>query len=442
MRVIRGGGWAHAPWHCRSAYRGKYSTDQRNDTLGFRVATTMPNSPAATVQTPPAGPLFPVDGRVSIGACRYKLTELRVNERTTSLQRNPSMAVLKDGRVLVAWESYDQPVGSDCWGRAFSPEGAVLGSEFHLNPHNSSGWEYGPSLGALPDGGFVVAWGAESREVRLQRFDKSLRAAGRDSQVIGVDIWPAVSVLSRGDFVVGLGNATWGAGGRRYRASGAPVGDVFRASTRPLAFGKEHQQIVATAPAADGGFVVTWFTGLENSDVLVRRYDANGAPLGGEFTVNTTKGCGNVFPTVAVNSTNDLIVAWNRRGPGKDSAIVARRFAPDNGPLTDEWVVNQHASGRQDCPNVVVGPGGEYLVSWPHDEGAGQDIYARLYDATDKPLGPSFRVNLFTAGTQSLPRCASRRATAVVGKNLFFAWHGAGPGDEGGVFLTVLNRVD
>jgi len=37
-RVLRGGSWASPPWHCRSAYRHRFTADGRfNDQIGFRV---------------------------------------------------------------------------------------------------------------------------------------------------------------------------------------------------------------------------------------------------------------------------------------------------------------------------------------------------------------------------------------------------------------------
>ena len=40
-RVVRGGSWYNKPWGLRSAVRGWYSTEYRNDNAGFRVARTL-----------------------------------------------------------------------------------------------------------------------------------------------------------------------------------------------------------------------------------------------------------------------------------------------------------------------------------------------------------------------------------------------------------------
>jgi predicted NACHT family NTPase/formylglycine-generating enzyme required for sulfatase activity len=41
-RVLRGGGWYFGALICRSAYRGYYSPDYRNDNLGFRLSRSLP----------------------------------------------------------------------------------------------------------------------------------------------------------------------------------------------------------------------------------------------------------------------------------------------------------------------------------------------------------------------------------------------------------------
>jgi len=39
-RVFRGGGWDDDPGLCRSAYRGRITPGYRDDSLGFRVASS------------------------------------------------------------------------------------------------------------------------------------------------------------------------------------------------------------------------------------------------------------------------------------------------------------------------------------------------------------------------------------------------------------------
>src|SRR5262249_58409985 len=80
--------------------------------------------------------------------------------------------------------------------------------------------------------------------------------------------------------------------GQRYDGSGAPVGTEFQVN--PYTPGL--QRAPAVAAVQNGGFVVVWEsgssyyqTGQDGSSVGVfgQRLDASGAPVGGEFQVNT-----------------------------------------------------------------------------------------------------------------------------------------------------------
>lgn len=43
-RVLRGGSWAHVPWHCRSAYRGNLEPGNHSYYVGFRVCCSAPRA--------------------------------------------------------------------------------------------------------------------------------------------------------------------------------------------------------------------------------------------------------------------------------------------------------------------------------------------------------------------------------------------------------------
>ena len=49
--------------------------------------------------------------------------------------------------------------GDDVVGRLLDPEGVPLGPAFQVNLTSTDGNETGPQLVALPDGGFVMAYG-------------------------------------------------------------------------------------------------------------------------------------------------------------------------------------------------------------------------------------------------------------------------------------------
>ena len=84
------------------------------------------------------------------------------------------------------------------------------------------------------------------------------------------------------------------------------------------------------ALAADpaGGFVAAWSKG---SDVFARRYDAEGTPDGGEFSVNSANPAYRRYPSVASRDAGEFVVVWQALGAygGSTADVFARRFAPD-----------------------------------------------------------------------------------------------------------------
>ncbi len=90
----------------------------------------------------------------------------------------------------------------------------------------------------------------------------------------------------------------------------------------------------AVARAGDGTAVVVYDSVL---GVLARRFDAGGAPLGGDVLVNQTSGAR--LPDVAANAAGDFIVSWSHLSGDDAPAILARRFHADGVAAGGEFVV-------------------------------------------------------------------------------------------------------
>jgi hypothetical protein len=82
--------------------------------------------------------------------------EFRVNAYTGDDQWEPSVAVGVRGDFVVAWSNTMQD-GTEVFARRYDASGAALGEEFLVN-QTTDGFQYGPALAALAEGGFVAAW--------------------------------------------------------------------------------------------------------------------------------------------------------------------------------------------------------------------------------------------------------------------------------------------
>ena len=102
--------------------------------------------------------------------------EFRVNTHLLNEQSMPAVTALADGGWLVTWQSLDQDnvggsggssgsSGSDgqpmwdygIYGQRFSATGQAVGAEFQVNTYTTDN-QMGPSVSALPNGGWVVTW--------------------------------------------------------------------------------------------------------------------------------------------------------------------------------------------------------------------------------------------------------------------------------------------
>ncbi|GAA0603422.1 hypothetical protein GCM10009416_46330 [Craurococcus roseus] len=237
--------------------------------------------------------------------------------------------------------------------------------EFRANS-TLAGDQYGSSITTLSDGGYVVAW------------------AGSETP----------------------GSALYDIYVQRYSAAGAAVGVERRVNTNAAgsnttATGFEHGPTVTGL--ADGGYVVSWLgPGTESPNVVAQRFDRNGAPINGEFTVSTSNGFHDL-PTITALAGGGFVATWV--GPGNNGSVEVRaqRFNPDSSPAGGEFVVNSGLAGDQGSPKAAGLAGGGFVVTWSGPGAAGPEIYAQQYSATSAAVGREFVVNTATAGDQLRP---------------------------------------
>jgi len=101
-------------------------------------------------------------------------------ETPAGIQSRPQSIGLANGNILVVWEddTGGPSSGRDIMARIISPEGHVTGpSAFQLNDVIKNSDETEPKIVALPDGGFVVAYGSYDSSlggfIVVERYDSS-----------------------------------------------------------------------------------------------------------------------------------------------------------------------------------------------------------------------------------------------------------------------------
>ena len=213
-----------------------------------------------------------------------------------------------------------------------------------------------------------------------------------------------------------------------------PAGGPFRANTFTL----NEQKFGHPAVGPRGDFLIAWSSLDQDGSVFgvfAQRYDALGAPQGGEFRVNT-QAAGNQYATSAVaDAGGNYIVAWTNDvgNPDPSRDIFGRIFDPSGAPRTADFRVNSFFTGRQSSPAIAPLPGGSFVVVWEsYQDGSSFAVVGRRFDSRGNPLGGEFLVNTFTPGGQSAPRISADAAG-----NFVVVWHSL---NQDGSALGIFGR--
>ncbi|HTU12232.1 MAG TPA: Ig-like domain-containing protein [Allosphingosinicella sp.] len=252
-----------------------------------------------------------------------------------------TVTALADGGYVVVWEVSleDVPSGFEAQiqARRYDAAGVALGTVTLVSTtvHELEA----PRVAALPGGGYVLAWtyfGADGdgAGIYAQRFDASGTALGGAALVNSVtasdQLDPSIAVLADGGYVIAWASSNQDGGGygiyaQRFDAAGGAVGAAFRVNVITA----NDQVSPEVAALANGGFVVTWESALQDGSgfgIYARRYTAagGGAP---EVRVNTRTIVDQVEPAVAALPGGNFIIAWaSNRQDASNYGIYAQRF--------------------------------------------------------------------------------------------------------------------
>ena len=193
--------------------------------------------------------------------------EFRVNTFTTDTQQLTSAAMDASGNFVVTWASLNQD-GSNygVYGQRFAADGSAQGAEFRVNSTVADSQLY-HDVAMLADGRFVVAFQSRnpdgSFEVFMQRYAADGSAVGGETQVntvsvSGTQAFPSISADADGNLTVVWNSSADGSGsgvvGRRLDWSGTALTPEFQVNATST--GNQLYPEVVAQPG--GGFVVAW----------------------------------------------------------------------------------------------------------------------------------------------------------------------------------------
>ncbi len=299
---------------------------------------------------------------------------------------------------------------------ALSAQVLTFGSEFAVNTY-TTGYQARPAVATAPDGRFVVVWSSPSQDgdsfgVFGQRYSAFGAKAGAEFQVntytTGGQGSQALATDAQGNFVVvwegyGEGSSHSDILAQRYDANGAPLGGEFRVNTTTTIA----QRKAAIAMVPDGRFVVVW---EESSGVFGQRFDATGAKAGGEFEISKYPSSNGAVPAVASDAAGRFVVVWTPYAQDGDSdAVFGQRFDAAGAKVGSAFQVNTYTTSSQGYPSIAMDRAGNFVVVW---ESVGQlgggfiDLFGQRFNAGAEKLGAEIPINAYTTDAQEAPSVA------------------------------------
>jgi Ca2+-binding RTX toxin-like protein len=316
-----------------------------------------------------------------------------VDTTATGDQSNPTVSALADGRFVVAWQSADNGDGSGSCIRAriYNHDGGAAGNDFLVNTTSTSD-QRSPDVAGLSDGRILVTW---------------------DSN----------------DNTDGSG---FGIRGRIFDADGNATANDFLVNTT----GTNGQVSPAVTTLVDGGFLATWTsadTGDGSGGALRARVfdeDGNGAP--NDYIVNTTHTNDQRFSSVTQLADGRLVATWESTDTGDTSGTCIRAVFMDAGGqvVGNDFVVNKTVTSNQTTPAVTALTDGGFVVTWSSlDTGDGDApcVRGRVFDANGNAAPNDFLINSTGANDQANPAIA-----ALADGHFVVAWDSTETGDGSG----------
>ncbi|HEX7181598.1 MAG TPA: hypothetical protein VF756_07125 [Thermoanaerobaculia bacterium] len=312
----------------------------------------------------------------SVWAASQKLgAEVSVSTCVVCKKRLAAVAGAASGAFVVVWESTSTADPKGVSARFYTVNGAPRGADAPVS-RNAGLDQYDASVAVNAQGIYAVAWSEVGDDNNSEIFVQRFRSTG---QALGAAI--RVNV------------------------------DEPTAPLSPLDFEP------AIAASRDGGFVVAWVrfippgatTEGTRPEVMVRRFNSNGAPLGAPAKLSTGLLLG-TRPDICVDTANRAVVVWTivdaiRPFEPSKKGVVMRRVAPAGTPLGAELRVAPPTADDSQAA-VSCGNGGTFVVVWSSDQApasSAMDILAQRFTTAGRRQGAVFRVNSRVDGDQREP---------------------------------------
>lgn len=353
----------------------KVNVTATNDQENARVALLKNGGAAFVWQGGPKNQQHIYARFLNPGGIWLNPTNVLVSKFTNSLQVDPAIATLANGNVIVVWTSFDQAGSNsqdDVYGQLLSTNGTMIGTNFLVNQFTTYN-QRNPTVAALNNGGFVVAWVSEQERTiatNIPDTDTNVSNTADSLNLPSVDIYTRLYSVSGSNAVPSTGETL--------------VNTDINLCARP-----------AVAAASDGSYMITWCANsltipTDGWDIFERSF-TNG--IGGAvYPVNSHLNGDQYVPRISVIGADYLIV-WTSLGQdGSREGVYGQFVHEGDSPVGNEFLVNTTTAGQQMQQAVASDGAGSFLAVWtgftfgPNSF----DLFAQRYTMGAEPMATPF----------------------------------------------------
>ncbi|WP_421590347.1 M10 family metallopeptidase C-terminal domain-containing protein [Shinella sp. M27] len=349
-----------------------------------------------------------------------------------------SVVVLANEGYVVTWRSSANQ--GDVHVQLFDTDGNKRGGDFTVHA-DVTRQQTDPTITALSDGGFVVAWqGRDSNGagVYLQRFDADGNRLGGETlvntQITGEQQHPTIVALAGGGYAVtwlSYGSNLWSATAQVFGANGQPVGGELTLGAHLY---EEGMRSFSVKALSNGSFVFTWMT--EDLGVEARIVAADGTIVGSLVTAGSEKG---YYPEVTALSGGRFVLAWTWEDAaiGQSGDVRWQMFDDQGNRIGDTQTANTDTTDRQADISIAATADGGFVATWLSFKPATSvtSLHAQKYDAQGNPVGGELTVAAPTPDDMYAPKI-----TALPDGGFAVAWATNSDSGESHAYFQIFGR--
>jgi hypothetical protein len=312
-----------------------------------------------------------------------------VCDNSTNDQRVPSVAVDSKDNFVVAWRDGHMVIADwDIRMKMFdSVAGTQLGDE--ITVLKGPAWGPEPSIAVTSKDDIIVVWQEQRRDWNIYSkvFNSTTGGQVGDEIIVSNATWskePAVAVDSQDNFIVVWDDYRSGTSDDIYAkifnsTTGAQVGDEISVSNEIY-----RQGYPSVAVDSKDNFIVAWEDYRSNSsqDIYMKRFNSTtGTQVGNEIAVSDTA-LWEQRPSVAVDSRDNVVVVWEDCVYGYwDWNISAKVYDLSLGMQMGDKLTVSNSEGSQVGSSVAMDSMDNFIVVWQdyHNNPNG-DICAKVFN--------------------------------------------------------------